>query len=227
MELKHLDFYCERTSEDFWAEPLNAWTNVGFILAGLWSLWMWLKFRKQNPLQTQTRPLIMACLLVLVGIGSFAFHTFADNVTYFGDLIPIFIFTSTYLYHSSRRYLQYSVKLSSLILAACIFSMALIEMKVPKSILNGSLLYAPPLLLLFFFASQLRKLRDPVWSKFYFAAAFVFLAALTFRTLDMQVCENFPAGTHFVWHTLNSICLGILLWISIGFDRDNPRILPK
>lgn len=229
MELKHLDFYCERTSEDFWAEPMNAWTNIGFIIAGTWALWKWLRLQKQNPAQTRRRPLIMACLLILVGIGSFAFHTFADNRTYFGDLIPIFIFTSTYLYHSSRRYLLYSVPLSSAILTVCILSMAAIEAKVPKDFLghNGSLLYAPPLILLFFYASQMRKLRDPHWSKLYFAAAFTFLTALFFRTMDMHICESFPIGTHFIWHSLNGICLGILIWIAIGFDRDNPLILPK
>jgi hypothetical protein len=225
MELKPLDFYCERTDAQFWSEPWNAWSNMGFILVGLWALWKWLRLRKQNPLQTRPRPLVLSCLLVLVGIGSFGFHTYADNLTYLGDLLPIFIFTSVYLYHSARRYLSYSTLRSSLLLVACIAGMVLIELKVPKSILNGSTLYLPPLALLFFFATAMRNLAEPKWSRWYLTAASIFLASLVFRTMDQSICEQFAHGTHFIWHLLNSVCLGVLLLIAIEFDRENIRKL--
>ena len=30
-----IDAYCERLGPGFWAEPLNAWTNLAFLLAAL------------------------------------------------------------------------------------------------------------------------------------------------------------------------------------------------
>lgn len=223
MDIKSLDFYCERTDARFWSEPLNAWSNLGFILVGLWAVWKWRQLRHQNPAQTRTRPLVLGWLLVLVGIGSFMFHTFADSLTYWGDLIPIFIFTSVYLYHSARRYLSFSVRTASLLLVGCIGSMLLIELNVPKDILNGSALYFPPLILLFYFALSMRNMKQEKWSLVYLTAACIFLVSLVFRTLDMMVCPEFPLGTHFIWHLLNSLCLSLLLWISIQYDQENPR----
>ncbi len=31
-----VDAYCERTGPDYWSEPLNALTNLAFLLAALW-----------------------------------------------------------------------------------------------------------------------------------------------------------------------------------------------
>jgi hypothetical protein len=33
-------------------------------------------------------------------------------------------------------------------------------------------------------------------------AAAVFVAALSFRTIDSNICAAFPTGTHFMWHVL-------------------------
>ncbi len=223
MELKSLDFYCERTGPEFWSEPWNAWSNLSFILAGLWALWAWTQIRKQDPARVRRRPLILGGLLVLVGIGSFMFHTYANNLTYIGDLAPIFIFTSVYLYHTARRFLSHSAMTSSLLLFGCIAAMLVMELKVPKTILNGSTLYLPPLILMFYFAVAMRKLAQKNWSRTYLIASFIFLVSLVFRTLDPSVCESFPLGTHFLWHTLNGVFLGLLLSVAIGFDRANPQ----
>ncbi|MEW8428994.1 MAG: hypothetical protein G8D61_04715, partial [gamma proteobacterium symbiont of Ctena orbiculata] len=67
--------YCERIDDSFWAEPLNAATNLVFLFAAaaqiralrqsaepirrLWDLWA------------------LTGLLAAIGIGSFLWHTFA------------------------------------------------------------------------------------------------------------------------------------------------------
>jgi hypothetical protein len=38
-------------------------------------------------------------------------------------------------------------------------------------------------------------------------AAGVLLLSLTFRTLDLAICERFAVGTHFLWHLLNGLVL--------------------
>ena len=35
--------------------------------------------------------------------------------------------------------------------------------------------------------------------------------AIFFRAIDLTVCETFPLGTHFLWHTLNAAMLGVAL----------------
>jgi hypothetical protein len=43
------------------------------------------------------------------------------------------------------------------------------------------------------------------------AAAVVFVVSITFRALDHHVCDAVPIGTHFMWHLLNALMLGLLL----------------
>ena len=35
--------------------------------------------------------------------------------------------------------------------------------------------------------------------------------ALVFRTIDMALCDVWAYGTHFVWHCLNGLMVGLLL----------------
>ncbi len=47
---------------------------------------------------------------------------------------------------------------------------------------------------------------DPRAARFtLLAAAGVYVLALVFRTLDLEVCSAFPIGTHFLWHSLNGL----------------------
>jgi hypothetical protein len=55
----------------------------------------------------------------------------------------------------------------------------------------------------------------PVWreraGRLMFAAAGTLVVSLTFRSIDMDVCDALPLGTHFLWHSLNGLALYLLL----------------
>jgi hypothetical protein len=80
---------------------------------------------------------------------------------------------------------------------------------------NGSLIYAPALMLLI--ALGIYHYRHARSHRFLLLwAAGVFLLSLFFRTIDMAVCEYIPFGTHFLWHLFNGVlvylaALGLLL----------------
>jgi hypothetical protein len=42
-------------------------------------------------------------------------------------------------------------------------------------------------------------------------AALIFSLSLFFRSIDGAVCPAWPAGTHFLWHILNALVLGVLI----------------
>ena len=42
-------------------------------------------------------------------------------------------------------------------------------------------------------------------------AGFAFSMALVFRMLDQPLCGTFPSGTHFLWHVLNGVAIGLAL----------------
>jgi hypothetical protein len=43
------------------------------------------------------------------------------------------------------------------------------------------------------------------------SATGVFCVSLIFRAIDPAVCPSFPIGTHFLWHVLNGLMVGLLL----------------
>lgn len=88
-----IDNYCERTDASFWSEPINAVTNQSFIIAGLVAISL---LRK-----TSAPPLylwLLAGMMLLIGIGSFLFHTFATPLTALADALPIYAFQLTFLW---------------------------------------------------------------------------------------------------------------------------------
>ncbi len=42
-------------------------------------------------------------------------------------------------------------------------------------------------------------------------ACAVFLASLAFCSVDLMVCDATGIGTHFMWHVLNGLMVGLLL----------------
>ena len=50
------------------------------------------------------------------------------------------------------------------------------------------------------------------------AATLAFLAALFFRSIDIRVCAAFPVGTHFLWHLMNGLMVGLILMALLATD---------
>ncbi|MBL7688651.1 MAG: ceramidase domain-containing protein [Bdellovibrionaceae bacterium] len=216
MEFQSIDVYCERLSPEFWAEPANAISNLGFVLVGIWALGR-AKRGSASPMV-----IFLSAMVAVVGLGSFLFHTYANTLSLIGDLLPIFIFTSAYLYHSLHHYLKWSRGRAWIALAAVILSMLFVQIAIPNRILNGSLLYLPPLIALFAIANAIKR-RQLAIAQRYQAAAIVFTLSLALRTIDFVVCDSFPMGTHFLWHLLNGACLGLLMLIAFQFDSTESR----
>ncbi len=69
------------------AEPLNAVSNISFLLAA-WAAWVLAK--RTGTLSAGVRALI--ALAALVGIGSILWHTYPTMPTLILDIVPILIF---------------------------------------------------------------------------------------------------------------------------------------
>ena len=67
-----LDVYCERTDPSLWSEPLNAATNLAFLVAAA-LLW------RQAGRGAGRDMRVLILLIAAVGLGSFAFHTIATR----------------------------------------------------------------------------------------------------------------------------------------------------
>jgi hypothetical protein len=197
-----IDIYCERIGPAFWAEPVNAITNIAFLLAAYaaWRIWR----------RGSRDPYVLALIVLaaVIGLGSFAFHTLATRGAALLDVIPIALFVHAYLLFALIRFVKLRVLTAFLIVVAFFFAARAASGLLPAGILNQSGDYLPVLVALLVVGYVVRRRPE---GRVILLAAGVFAVSLAFRTVDMAVCDAFPLGTHFVWHMLNAVVIYILL----------------
>lgn len=207
---KQIDLYCERLDAAFWAEPLNALSNGAFIVAAI-ALGIGMR-RAGRPAAWDVA--VCAALIALIGIGSFLFHTFATVWAAWLDVIFILVFIYVFL----ARFLYRIVGCGLIWTIGGVIAYALFDRTVnglfePGS-LNGSYRYLPALAVLAVMALYAWRARPALAARLGGAVALL-CVSLTLRTVDMQMCDALPWGTHFLWHALNALVLylaaGVLL----------------
>jgi hypothetical protein len=217
-----IDLYCERIDPGFWAEPLNATSNIAFIIA---SFWAWHTAYKLGKLDSTIK--LLCIMAASIGIGSFLFHTYANLWSYFSDVIPIWSFVALYVVVLIiRTSTQSPLRVGGIaagILAIfgviwIIGSGSATQPKISPYVLNGSEQYAPAIIALYFFAFMSVRKKNPI-RLWIVSAAMVFTLSLIARTVDLHLCETFPHGTHLFWHLLDGLTLGLLLQGLIRIER--------
>lgn len=209
-EPRFLLAYCERLgAAGFWAEPLNAITNAGFLLAALAAFWLW---RRTTPRDWPVLALII--IVSLIGIGSFLFHTIPNGITVLMDVLPIQMFILVYLGLVLRRFL--GLPLWVAIAGSVLFFVAsagLVDL-VGSRALRGGIGYVPALAALFVFGYLVARRGDDLSrrrGRGLLLAGGLFTLSLMFRTLDQPLCSQWPFGLHFLWHLANAGVLGLLI----------------
>jgi len=198
-----IDLYCERTDPSFWAEPVNAITNASFLIAAAIAFIQW---RRANTRDWPVLALIV--LTAVIGAGSFIFHTVATRGAALFDTIPIAVFIYGYLFFALRRFLTFSLLVSAALLVAFVVLSYAESAVVPRGTLNGSHAYLPALAATFVVGwLAVRHPSGPL----ILAAGATLAVSLLFRSIDQAVCDAFPLGTHFLWHSLNGVALYLLL----------------
>jgi len=206
-----VDHYCERTSPALDAEPLNALTNIAFLVAAV-AAWRLLAAHPRAGARAQIG--ILIAVTALVGLGSFLFHTVATRWAEWGDVIPILAFMLLYLQLVLARFFAWRLgwRLAGLVsFAAITFAL---EAAVPGDVLWGGALYLPALLFCATAGAVLLR-RRPAAGRAMLGATAVFLASFAARTADAPLCPSFPLGTHFLWHLLNALLLYLLIRIAV------------
>ncbi len=207
--------YCERTAIGLFNEPMNAVSNISFFIAA----WLLYQSWRANPDRSFEAGLL-TFLVALIGLGSTLFHTFANQLTMFADIIPISIFTFYYLWVAMRV----AVGLRPMKAFWCLILFTVIASQskyIPDPWrFNGSVDYFPSLAALLLIGSWLVKQRHPSGS-YILKAGLLFVVSLTFRSIDYAVCPALATGTHFLWHLLNGLMLYLLVKAIIVIARDH------
>lgn len=201
-----IDIYCERIDASFWSEPTNALTNIAFILAGIIAFFLLVKEEKKP-----VHLVLLASLMVIIGVGSFLFHTFANQWSLFADVIPIYLFQLFFVWAYQRYLLTFSI-IQIVAMFALFIGAILLTRFLPFS-LNGSEMYLPTVAIMVLFSCA-AKLMNKRFDRHLIYASVIFSLSLVMRTIDQDMCQYIPLGTHFSWHLLNSGVL-FLSWYSL------------
>jgi hypothetical protein len=232
---QHVFLYCERgTSTRLWAEPFNAASNAAFLVAALVALWLLL--RRPKPDRGADHFLFIA-LVILIGLGSLAFHLLATEAAELADVIPIDIFMLVYLGFALNRFLGVPPGWTVLTLIGFSAIVAL-SMQVKcwgggigfpdasitdaKQCINGSLIYLPALAAMGIVGGLAWERRQRAGA-YILWAALIFAVSVIFRSLDLALCDTYTiqdhkVGTHFAWHLLNGLALFLLLRASLEVE---------
>ncbi len=223
--------YCERgLNPAFWAEPLNAISNVAFFAAALLAF---LEYRRVAA--RSYAELLLIGLVALISIGSFLFHTTATRWAVIADTAPIGIFMLAYSVYAVRRFLAlrwpiatafallYVVIVAGLSSIPCPVDLLPNTLAAGRGCINGSGSYLPALLALILLSAALVVERHPARITI-IAATATFTASIILRTLDIEVCAATEIagrriGTHFLWHLLNAATLYLLLLSALRNGR--------
>jgi len=193
-----LDIYCERLDASFWAEPINAISNLSFIAAGffLWRL-------------RSSRSKLMAILVILIGLGSFSFHTFANRLTGLLDVLAIALYLVAFALLIPKQWSRNSILIQLGSVLLLILSIVLAQLFI--SHLKSALPWLPPgiylgawlALIVFTLVTQYSHQSA---ARFLWIAVIVFPASLLSRQIDMPLCDSI-GGSHWLWHVLNGLTL--------------------
>lgn len=184
----YLGGYCERVAPGLWGEPLNSLSNLAFLVAAVlvWRLAAGDRIGR-----------LLAGLIGLVFVASTVFHLVATRWAAAGDSGAILVFVLVCAALFPKVFLGWRLWW----LGAPVF----LALTVVTALLGGGL-YLSSVIGLFAFAALLAFRRDAGWTHFAVAGA-VFALSLSLRTLDRDVCDYVPVGTHFLWHLLNGLVL--------------------
>jgi hypothetical protein len=201
MQPDTIDLYCERTDPGLWNEPLNAVTNLAFVLAALLLV---VALRRAGP-EVRRDPAILAltALIFLIGLGSGLFHTFATRWAVLADVIPIALFILLYMYLALRRLIAAPLWGCRLGVAVVLVLTVVMPLVFGFSVSTYGVALAAMLGVGGFLHFGRRHPAGPRILR----AAGIFALSLALRTADLPLCAVVPSGTHFLWHLLNAVVL--------------------
>ncbi|MEM6960703.1 MAG: ceramidase domain-containing protein [Myxococcota bacterium] len=218
---RSVDQYCERVGPELWSEPLNLLSNLAFLYAAVVH---WPSLRVEGPVWFVRW---LALLVLVTGVGSGLFHSFATVWALLADVVPIALFVCSYMAFVARTMWG-----CSLLGTACsvvgLLVLSVAFGALPAELFNGSNLYFGAALALTLAAFVQARSAHCSARPLRIAAA-IFPVSLLARTIDAQLCSWLPLGTHFIWHLLNgAVCYYTLaaahtyLQSSPGFDVPPP-----
>lgn len=206
--ISHWYGVCERAATGSLAEPLNVLSSILFMIVAVTI------YRYYHKNEDVCRRRIwdihaLTFLTFIIGVNSIIFHSFPSPTTELMDTIPIVMFIMIYFTSVLFRIGRCSLFEAAICLTAFVGFSHMLVAQFPRA-MNDSIGYLSSMLALIMIAVHLH-LRARPSSQYFMLASLIGVGSLFFRVIDREVCDVFPFGTHFLWHSCNATLLYILL----------------
>ena len=184
--------YCERTSNSFFAEPINLVTNLAFLISAIFTYKL-IKIKNiKDPIYS-----LFPWLIFLIGLGSTSWHLYRSSLTLLFDAIPIYIFLGLVILLLLKKLVK-NTSLRFGILGLFIVLQIFLTVNFPH-LLNSSIRHIVNATLLLFLICWAYKKFGKIAMEL-FLVFLVYAMGIFFRTIDIPICPSFVIGTHFLWH---------------------------
>jgi hypothetical protein len=122
--------FCEACREGLIKQPANTWSNIGFIVSGLYIAWALMQGAYHQNNNSITRNIFYAvffcCLVVLLGPGSMAMHATTTSAGGFFDMLSMYLVAAFMVGYSMERFFKlqpaHFIIIFSAVLVSCLFA---------------------------------------------------------------------------------------------------------
>lgn len=205
--------YCESSGIlALFPEPLNAVSNMAFIFAGL-GIYKLLTKDKIQKVEYK----IALVLIFFVGFDSFLWHITKHPIGLILDAVPITLTFILITYILLKNI--FGNKLIALIIPLLLFPVRFFLSSFALTDIASSLIRHSINVITFFIIILLTFRKYGKIALEGLGVLSVYLTAIIMRTIDLQICQYFPLGTHFLWHILNAFSLYLAIKFLIKLER--------
>jgi hypothetical protein len=190
--------YCERAGPGAFDEPLNAITNLAFVIAAALA---GSRIKAYPTVSPWTR--LLPWSLVAVAIASTVYHTLRSPITFAFDLLSLIVFILGAIFLVLRRAVVNTLQAAVIGILFLGFQIVLLIL-LPNDVLNGSISHLVTFLFVLLLMRLIANRYGSIISEGMPVAA-LYAVAIVFRTIDLTICPRLPIGTHFLWHLTGAV----------------------
>ena len=222
--------YCERAGDGFWAEPLNTVSTLAFVAAA----WMAVRLLRGLPSapggERRWDLVLLAGSVFVVGVAGFLWHSLAVPWAELLDLGAMLVFLVLFLISFLSRIAGVGIFGTVVVLLGVQWLMLQTGSRFSPTLMNGGVFFYPAVAVLWV-AALVATVRMRSGGMPFLVAAALFSVALVLRNIDLTLCLQWPAGTHFAWQLLVAAAMyqlfrGLTGSVSIRLSKQQQRTAP-
>jgi predicted membrane channel-forming protein YqfA (hemolysin III family) len=193
--------FCERRLCAWVVEPSNAWSNVAYVLVGVWILW-----HRRAALGTALTAIGVAA--ILLGLGSFSFHATGVRVFEVVDVSGMYLISGLALTFALQRLLAWSDAVAVAFFVAVVLASSLLMIGLGN---DGIVMFGVQTFAAVALEVHLRARTPPGVAVWLVRAMAAMAIGLVIWVLDLKgaLCDpdNHVVTGHAVWHVLTAVAV--------------------